>query len=275
MIPSRLTILLVVALPAALRAQDNGLSIQPDAKFAVAQSLCGEWRGDEVLNKRLGGAGKVAQIEFRADTDFVGKIPAATAAKLREMQLRLYQQGTMVMDGVSHPYVLTVIDGNPMVVGFRERGGDPLGDTEQFLVAIARGAKAAADVLMLGGDHAEVPMRAFSRKAAATPKLEPAAVLTHMAQLMEANKVQEFVETYAAPDDMKRMLERGMTMEKLVERFDEKRRAELVEVLQEAAKQEPTFNEARDEVSWANGTGKGPSELKLKLIDGRWYLKDR
>lgn len=267
--PALLSPLLVLA---ALRAQsDNGLVVRPDPRNAVAQALVGTWRLDGTLGKRLGGAGRIDRIEFRTDADVVGKVPAAIAAKLRE--LPLYQQGTMLMDGTVHPYLLTVIHGNPMIVWFRERDGDPMGDTESFLVAIARAKESSGDVLLLGGDTAETPMAAYGREPAGTPRLEPEAVITHMAQLLEAGKGREFVETYMSPADMAKMKERGRTLDDLAKRFEGERVKELIAMLQAISKVPPQWNEARDEASW--DVDQKPGKLRLQLVDGRWYVKDR
>ena len=41
------------------------------------------------------------------------------------------------------------------------------------------------------------------------------------------------------------------------------------------SKAEHEWNKAREEVKWPNTTGDGPKEAKLKLVAGRWYLKER
>lgn len=257
---------------ATLSAQtDNGLVVRPDPKNAIAPALVGSWQLDDGLAERLGGRTNVQRFEFRADAQFVGRIPAAIAAKLRD--LPLYQEGTMLKDGVAHPYVLTVLDGNPMIVWFRERDGDPLGDAESFLVAIARAKQRSDDVLLLGGDTAEEPMAAFRRAVAGEPRLEPEAVVAHMIQLLEAGRGREFVETYMSPDDLAKMKERGRSIDDLAKRFEGERVNELLEKLQAMSKVAPQWNEARDEASWDVGEGRG--KLRLQRIDGRWYVKDR
>ncbi|MEO5911320.1 MAG: hypothetical protein ABIP95_10555, partial [Pelobium sp.] len=50
----------------------------------------------------------------------------------------------------TYPYLLTNIDGNPHLVFFRERNGDPIGDSESFILFIAR--TKTGDRLFKGGD---------------------------------------------------------------------------------------------------------------------------
>lgn len=268
-------IALLTFLATGLSAQDKGLVVRPDPEFAVAKSLLGQWQVDAASCRRLGTPASNQAISFRAGEGIVERIPAKIVAEMQEMQLRIYLQGTMVREGAEHPFVLTVVHGNPMVVWFRERAGDPLGDSESLLVAVARGVDAAHDLLLVGGDRPDEPMTAFARQAGATAPLTPQAVVTQMSQLLEAGKGREFVETYCAPDDLQRLLDRGRTMDDLAERFTGERKQQLITLLLDMSKREPTWNEARDQVSWANTSGEGPSELKLKLVDGRWYIKDR
>lgn len=65
--------------------------------------------------------------------------------------------------GTNQPFVLIEDHGNPIVVWFRERNGDPIGDAESFILFIARGNTKAEDVLHQGGDFNNQGFRAFRR----------------------------------------------------------------------------------------------------------------
>lgn len=273
----------ILMLASSGRSQGNGLTVRADPANSVAQALVGAWQLDAELTKRLGGAMAVTQFEFRSERGVAAKVPQAIADKLRD--LPLYQEGMMQMAGKPHPYLLTVKNGNAMVVWFRERDGGATGDAESFLVAVARGRTPANDVLLLGGDRAETPMVAFARKVAEQGEAvgaatkndkgpqEPQAVLANMIELLEAGKGREFVETFCAPDDLKEMLEQGRDLDRLAKRFEGERATIFATMLHACSKLEPMWNEARTEVSWQ--VEERPGRLKLKQLDGRWYIANR
>jgi len=62
-----------------------------------------------------------------------------------------------------HVFILIEHRGNPHVVWFRERGGDPLRDTESFNVMLAVGRERQNDLLFIGGDFNNQPFSAYTR----------------------------------------------------------------------------------------------------------------
>ena len=270
----------LVVCPSPVIAQDgaNGLEVRPDPKNVVANSLVGTWRLDPLLNKRLGH--RVGQkggedcIEFRDDAKALKKVPAAIARKLAEA--RIYLAGTMRKGDKEHAFLLTLYAGNPVVVWFRERNGDPLGDAESWNVTIVRAEARQADMLFVGGDSNNQSFAAYKRETKVVGKLEPIAALTEMIRLLEAGKAREFLETYCAPDDLGEVIEQGGTMEKLVDRFKGERVKVLIDTLTAASKRPPVMIDGDDIASWElDKAGGTPGKLRLQRIDGRWYLRNR
>lgn len=262
---------LLTSLPIAAQDQTNGLEVRPDPQNVVASALLGAWHLDAALGQRLGNKSKVERLEFKDDASVVAKVPAKIAAKLQEH--RIYLAGIMVLKGKEQPFLLTELTGNPTVVWFRERGGDPLGDAESFTVMLVRAEAKPADLLFVGGDFNNQSFTAFARETKVVGALEPAAVLTNMIALLEAGKAREFVETYCAPEDLTAMLQGGRTIEKLAAKFEGERKDQLVAALKSASKVPPQMNEAGDEAAWK--LDQGPRDLRLQRIDGRWYIRNR
>ncbi len=69
----------------------------------------------------------------------------------------------MSRGGRRSPFVLTARSGNPHLVYFRPRGGDPLGDAESFNIALVRARTPAADLLFIGGDFNNQRFVAYRR----------------------------------------------------------------------------------------------------------------
>lgn len=251
------------------QADTNGLQVRSDPQNLVANSLIGAWRLDAALNQRLGHKGGAERLEFRSDATVVGKVPAALAKKLSTF--RIYLAGTMVMRDKEHAFLVTELAGNPTIVWFRERGGDPLGDAESWSVALVRAEAQAADVLFVGGDNDNQSHAAYARETKVVGKLEPTAALTEMIRLLQAGKAEEFVDTYVAPLDLAEMINAGRSRDKLVARFQGERVNVLIERLENAGKRPPTMNAAGDLATWPAGQR---GEIRLQLIDGRWYIRN-
>jgi hypothetical protein len=62
-----------------------------------------------------------------------------------------------------HAFILIEMKGNPHVVYFRERDGDPLGDAESFNVMLAVAKDKPSDLLFIGGDFNNQPFTAYER----------------------------------------------------------------------------------------------------------------
>jgi len=260
--------------PIVGQAGTNGLEVRPDPQNVVASALLGEWRLDEALTKRLGRQQNIDRLEFRDDAKVLVGVPGPIAKKLAER--RIYLAGVMVLRGKEQPFLLTEVAGNPTVVWFRERDGDPTGDAESFTVMLVRAEAKAADVLFVGGDANNQSFSAYARGGKPVGKLEPAAAITEMIGLLQAGKAREFVETYCSPEDLGQMVKEGRTMEKLVAQFEGERVLELIDILTAASKRPPTMSASGDEATWQLDKGQStPGTLRLQRIDGRWYVRNR
>lgn len=161
-----LTILALVLLAPLGLALTLQLRVEPDQNNVTAGRLVGTWESDPVVAERMGLKGDGQQLEFRAAGDFLDKVPAKIAEAIKDM--RIYESGTVVLRAGdktrwTRPYLLTNISGNPHLLMFRARDGEPLGDVESFNLFVAQGKEQADDLLLVGGDFNNEPFRPFRR----------------------------------------------------------------------------------------------------------------
>ncbi|MBM4073184.1 MAG: hypothetical protein FJ271_30315 [Planctomycetes bacterium] len=148
-----------------LRAE---IKVEPDKENVVASRLVGDWLLDAALTGRLARNAKVpaeaALVSFKSDPAVAAKLPAKYEKFLANR--RVYLAGLMTLKGQKsrqHPFILIEHRGNPHIVWFRERDGDPLGDAESFNVMLAVARERQDDLLFIGGDFNNQPFRAFTR----------------------------------------------------------------------------------------------------------------
>jgi hypothetical protein len=172
----RAAALTIVALAVAAAAAE--LRVQPNRENVVASRLEGLWRPHPQLTERLtgkapqrGGESPTGILRFQADPSIVTQIPEKYHRFLADTPIFL--AGRLVLRGNKHPFLLIAMHGNPHVVYFRPRGGDPMGDAESFNLILAPAKDRASDLLFIGGDFNNAPFRAYERQppepAAATP----------------------------------------------------------------------------------------------------------
>ncbi len=77
--------------------------------------------------------------------------------------------------GKDYPFILIELFGNPHIVYFREREGDPMGDTESFNVMPASAKDKPNDLLFIGGDFSREPFAAYERKQRRNAVIPPQA----------------------------------------------------------------------------------------------------
>ena len=151
--------------PPAVR-QDDGRAQEPNV---VASRLAGSWTIETKLNERLTGkpAGARTTLVVTVDQAVEKKVPARFMKALKDgaHETQIYLAGHIEIDGAKHPFILTAIHGNPHLIYFRERGGDPFGDSESFNLALAPSHNRDNDLLFVGGDFNNQPFRAYSRVA--------------------------------------------------------------------------------------------------------------
>lgn len=138
------------------------IKVEPDKENVVASRLEGDWQLDTAVTKHL------TERDVKAGRTFSFKSDPSVAAKMPKLPVdkRVYMAGIMtVKDGKSreHLFILIENQGNPHVVWFRERGGDPLGDTESFNVMLAVARDRQNDLLFIGGDFNNQPFSAYTR----------------------------------------------------------------------------------------------------------------
>ena len=269
---------LTCALVDGARAQDDTgkprpvLAVEPDAQSVTANKLHGRWKLDAELTKRLGGTQEVTTLEFVRDDKIVPGLPDQIVAKLA--RLKILAAGTMRLRDQSYPFLLVTLNGNTQVVYFRARGGNPVGDAESAIVTVASAADRQMDLLFVGGDFANEPFKAFTRDEAKAGVDTIEGVLADMIRLLEAKKHAEFVKTYMAPADQRRLAEKeaGESQEAIIEQFGAKKGPRLLERLRALAGTKPTLATNGKEATFP---GEGAERGVTLVREGeRWYLKN-
>lgn len=123
----------------------------------VASVIDGHWKEKKVKYDY--------QFKFSNDTTVL-KIISKKYYKMLS-NYKIYHAGYMEFkngDQVKiHPYFLTEMNGNPHLMYFRERDGNPIGDAESFNLFIAKGESRKDDRLFVGGDFNNQPFFEFER----------------------------------------------------------------------------------------------------------------
>ncbi|HKE01854.1 MAG TPA: hypothetical protein VKE69_12645 [Planctomycetota bacterium] len=166
--PSLLVVPAAVAIAALQTQAPTALKVEFNKENVVASRLEGRWVPHAELGARLGSHTKPNEsIVFRSEKEpaFFSKLPAAAAKSLAKSG-PIYLAGTLQWvgwDGLEHPFVLVSHIGNPHVVLFRARGGDPLGDAESCNLSLIPALDPKNDLLFVGGDFNNEPFRSYQR----------------------------------------------------------------------------------------------------------------
>ena len=156
---------LALVATAALTTVTDQPRVVEDPENVVASRLAGEWVADNTLDKRLGGEGKAdGVIAFVSDPSIARRVPELYHEFLEGRQI--YMAGIMTLNGAECPFLLTENSGNPHVLFFLERDGDPMGNGESFNLMLARGVTPADDALFIGGDFNNQAFSGYRRKVA-------------------------------------------------------------------------------------------------------------
>jgi hypothetical protein len=157
----------LAAAAAAAAAREKQGDARTQEQNVVASRLAGSWKVEPALSERLTGRATAVggSLVFVADDEVKKKIPARfmDAAKKEGITIEVRLAGYLEMRGAKQPFILTTVEGNPHVFYFRERGGDPFGDSESFNVMLAPAKDRKNDLLFIGGDFNNQPFRAYER----------------------------------------------------------------------------------------------------------------
>jgi len=69
----------------------------------------------------------------------------------------------MTIGVMKHPFYLTAYKGNPYIVFFAEKDGDPMGNAESMNVMLAVARQEGNDMFFVGGDSNNQPFIAYKR----------------------------------------------------------------------------------------------------------------
>ncbi len=155
--------LLIAATCIVVEAGD--LQVEPDKGNVVASRLEGSWQVHESLTQRLTGNPKArpSKLSFTSDPSIAESVPAEYATAFNEKHMKVYLAGEAEIDGTKCPFVLTQVSGNPHVLVWFERDGNPFGNGESFNLMIAVASDTQDDLLFVGGDFNNQPFSAFER----------------------------------------------------------------------------------------------------------------
>ncbi len=151
---------LIALVASASTAISAEIEVTFDNENVVSSRLEGAWQVHTDITKRLGGDAGGA-IEFKRDHSIVNQIPEKYAKFLADRPL--YMAGIMKLKKNDYPFILVEVKGNPHIVYFRERAGEPLGDAESFNVMLAVAKEKPNDLLFVGGDFNNQPFSAYER----------------------------------------------------------------------------------------------------------------
>ncbi len=144
-------------------------TVVPDKDNVVASRLEGDGVPDLEIGERLGTQAK-EKLSFKADASVLDRIPPKLLAYLKEKQIFL--AGTLTIGKLKAeeppqvmPAVVIEAKGNSTLVCYLSRGGKEIDDGESGILMLATAADKARDMLFMGGDFNNEPMRAWKRKA--------------------------------------------------------------------------------------------------------------
>ncbi|PQO36917.1 hypothetical protein C5Y96_07075 [Blastopirellula marina] len=148
------------------------VKIEPGKENVVASRIEGDWQVHAPLTERLtGGQGLLLKrLSFKSDPAVATKIPGKYAEYFQQQNMKVYLAGRVDLDGKKCPFVVTNIHGNPHVIFWLERDGDPFGNGESFNVMLTVAEDRQNDLLFVGGDFNNQPFSAFERVKAESPR---------------------------------------------------------------------------------------------------------
>lgn len=148
------------------------LKVEPDKENVVASRIEGDWQVHAPLTERLtGGQGLLLKkLSFKSDPAVATKIPGKYAEHFQQQNIKIYLAGHVELDGKKCPFVVTNIHGNPHVIFWLERDGDPFGNGESFNVMLTVAEDQQNDLLFVGGDFNNQPFTALERVKKESPK---------------------------------------------------------------------------------------------------------
>lgn len=138
------TILLLLITVLGYSQNEAVLKLTETKENVVASAIDGSWKPKDVEREFT--------IEFTKNIDVLKMLSKKYYKDFTSY--KIYYAGYMAIrekdKTTTHPFILTSIDGNPHLVFFRERDGNPIGDAESFILFIARTKE--GDRLFTGGD---------------------------------------------------------------------------------------------------------------------------
>lgn len=106
------------------------------------------------------------------------------------------------------------------------------------------------------------------------PRLKIATAIEDGIRLLEANEHKQFIETYAHPDDLKKILD-DKSIDELVKQFKGRNADQLLKVLQLIRRKMPkTSEDGEKAVFKLDGDVLPSKEIRFEKSGGLWYIRN-
>ncbi len=136
---------------------ENDLAIIKKSQNVVAYAIEGNWKAkDSTL---------YTELKIINDPNSLKTIPKTYFESIKKM--KIFNAGYITMqrkeETYKHPYILTELDGCPLLIYFRKKNSDTINDSESFFLFVATAQEKSNDRLFIGGDHILASFTEYNR----------------------------------------------------------------------------------------------------------------
>ncbi|RLD80914.1 MAG: hypothetical protein DRJ10_06820 [Bacteroidetes bacterium] len=104
------------------------------------------------------------------------------------------------------------------------------------------------------------------------PRENLVSAISDAIQLLENKNYQSFIEKYAMPEDLEKILKRE-SMDELVESFSDGKAEKVLNALKLASELEPKYDESGNKAIFSKGDVGGMSkDMVFRKVDKYWYI---
>ncbi len=104
------------------------------------------------------------------------------------------------------------------------------------------------------------------------PRENLVSAISDAIQLLENKNYQSFIEKYAMPEDLEKILKRE-SMDELVESFSDGKAEKVLKALKLASELEPKYDESGNKATFSkNDVGGMSKDMVFKKVEKFWYI---
>ena len=104
------------------------------------------------------------------------------------------------------------------------------------------------------------------------PRENLVSAISDAIQLLENKNYQSFIEKYAMPEDLEKILKRE-SMDELVESFSDGKAEKVLNALKLASELEPKYDESANKATFSkNDVGGMSKDMVFRKVDKYWYI---